>query len=115
MYCPPNPNNDHPLRPNPLQLQFACSWWSVNLYDGASKTDTHDLGFMIQPWARKAWELNSDGRAFAALVKAAESLASRFNYTVGCLRSWDVCETTRYSFKDPSKDFLVIIDNMISK
>ncbi|KXL47212.1 MAG: glycoside hydrolase family 88 protein [Acidomyces sp. 'richmondensis'] len=29
-----------------------------------------------------------------------------------CLRSWDKCHTRRYSFSGPSKDFLLIIDNM---
>jgi hypothetical protein len=81
----------------------------------ALKRDTHDLGFMIQPWARKAWELNQDHKAFDTLVTAARSLASRFNETVGSLRSWDTCVTKRYNFQDPSKDFLVIIDNMLSE
>jgi hypothetical protein len=64
---------------------------------------------MIAPWARLQWELNHDRRSFDTLHTAADTLASRFNDTVGCLRSWDTCETKVYSFTDPSTDFLVII------
>jgi hypothetical protein len=70
---------------------------------------THDLGFMIAPWARPAWELNHDSRAFATLQLAAESLLSRFSDTVGLIRSWDVCVTKRYRFQDPAQEFLVVI------
>lgn len=64
---------------------------------------------MIFPWARPAWELNHDRRAFESAITAAKSLYSRFDDTVGSIRSWDVCVTKRYKFLDPSKDFLVII------
>ncbi|RFU26838.1 hypothetical protein B7463_g9499, partial [Scytalidium lignicola] len=70
--------------------------------------------FMIAPWAKKAWDLERDPRAYSSLLVAGNSLACRFNERVGSLRSWDVCITKRYSFTDPSKDFLVIIDNMMN-
>lgn len=69
---------------------------------------------MIQPWARKAWELDRDPKALASLITAAYSLASRFNEKIGSLRSWDICKTRRYNYEDLDKDFLVIIDNMLS-
>ncbi|KAG5792378.1 hypothetical protein H9Q69_008574 [Fusarium xylarioides] len=47
-------------------------------------------------------------------MTAANTLADRFSEKVGCIRSWDVCQTKVYSFTDPSKDFLVIIDNMMN-
>ncbi|GLI80906.1 hypothetical protein PoHVEF18_009272 [Penicillium ochrochloron] len=100
--------------PHPLQLEYLCKWWTANLHQNALKRDTHDLGFMIAPWAMKAWELQRDAAAYNSLVMAAHSLASRFNKTTQCLQSWDVCVTNRYSFTDPSKDFLVIIDNMLN-
>ncbi|KAJ6013228.1 hypothetical protein N7540_007819 [Penicillium herquei] len=100
--------------PHPLQLEYLCRWWTANLHQNALRKDTHDLGFMIVPWAIKAWELNRDPAAYNSLIMAAHSLASRFNTTTQCLRSWDVCITNRYSFTDPSQDFLVIIDNMLN-
>ncbi|GJC82908.1 unsaturated chondroitin disaccharide hydrolase [Colletotrichum liriopes] len=69
---------------------------------------------MIFPWARPAWELLNDRRSYETAIAAAKSLYSRYDATVGSIRSWDVCITKRYKFLDPSKDFLVIIDNMMN-
>lgn len=101
-------------KPHPLQLQHLCQWWTVNLHQNAILKNTHDLGFMIAPWAMKAWSLHQDSQAYSSLVLAAYSLASRFDARVQSLRSWDVCYTKRYSYDDPSKEFLVIIDNMLN-
>ncbi|RAH79149.1 glycosyl hydrolase family 88 protein [Aspergillus japonicus CBS 114.51] len=100
--------------PHPLQLEHLCQWWTINLHQNALLSTTHDLGFMIAPWAIKAWELQHDARAFSTLVVAAHTLARRFCPRVQAIRSWDTCITKRYAFKDPSKDFLVIIDNMLN-
>lgn len=64
---------------------------------------------MIVPWARAAWELQNDTRGYDTVITAAKSLAGRYSPAVGCIRSWDVCVTKRYSFTDLDKDFLVII------
>ena len=98
-----------------LRLQFACRWWSHNLHQQASQRGTHDLGFLIQPWAQRGWELDGDRACYDSLVTAAYALAERFDCKVGCIRSWDTCFTKRYSFADPSEDFLVIIDNLMSE
>ncbi|KAL4751572.1 hypothetical protein BDW72DRAFT_212652 [Aspergillus terricola var. indicus] len=87
--------------PHRLQLQHLCRWWSANLHQNAARHDTHDLGFMVAPWAIKAWELHRDPQAYSSLVLAAHSLASRF-------------DPRRYSFTNPAKDFLVVIDNMLN-
>ncbi|KAI8956425.1 glycoside hydrolase family 88 protein [Daldinia sp. FL1419] len=97
-----------------LQLQFACKWWTASLYRNARLKTTHDLGFMITPWARAAWELENDARGFDTVITAAESLMTRYSQTVGCIRSWDTCITKRYSFREPDKDFLVIVDNLMN-
>ncbi|CAG8909751.1 unnamed protein product [Penicillium egyptiacum] len=111
----PKPVDNNPeIRPHPLQLEHLCRWWTANLHQNALKCDTHDVGFMIAPWAMKAWELKRDPAAFSSLVMAAHSLASRFNTVTQCLRSWDICVTNRYKFTDLSLDFLVIIDNMLN-
>ncbi|KAL2865072.1 glycoside hydrolase family 88 protein [Aspergillus lucknowensis] len=108
-----NRDSGTPL-PHRLLLLHLCQWWTANLHQNAAKRDTHDVGFMIAPWAIKAWELYRDPQSFGSLVLAAHSLASRFDERVQSLRSWDVCHTKRYSFADPSTDFLVIIDNMLN-
>ncbi|KAK4504978.1 hypothetical protein PRZ48_002941 [Zasmidium cellare] len=97
-----------------LRLQFASRWWSHNLHQQASLQGTHDLGFLIQPWTQRGWELDGDRQCYDSLVTAAYGLAERFDPKIGCIRSWDTCFTKRYSFADPSEDFLVIIDNMMN-
>jgi hypothetical protein len=79
------------------------------LHQNAQLSNTHDLGFMISPWARKAWELERDQKAYESLITAAKALAGRYNATTKCLRSWDTCVTKKYAFTDPKEDFLVII------
>lgn len=64
---------------------------------------------MIASWARVAWELENDTRAYDTVITAAKSLLSRYSPVVGCIRSWDACVTKRYSFREPDKDFLVIV------
>jgi hypothetical protein len=100
--------------PSPAKLQSAARWWSQNLHAQAYLTDTHDLGFLISPWARLGWELDGSKECYQSMVVAAHGLAARFDPTVGCIRSWDTCFTKRYAFADPKEDFLVIIDNMMS-
>ena len=100
--------------PHEIQLRHVCQWWTENLHSNARKTDTHDLGFMMGPWAMRAWAIDRDAKAYSSLLTAAHSLASRYDNKVRSLRSWDVCVTKRYQFTDPSKDFLVIIDNMLN-
>ncbi|KAL4955386.1 Six-hairpin glycosidase-like protein [Aspergillus filifer] len=110
-----NGHSPSPL-PHRLHLHHLCQWWSANLHQNAGRQDTHDLGFIIAPWAVKAWELYRDPQAYSSLVLAAHSLARRFDARVQSIRSWDECNTRRYSFtlSDRETDFLVIIDNMLN-
>ncbi|KAI2937154.1 CAZyme family GH88 [Aspergillus niger] len=102
------------LHPHPLQHEHLCRWWTANLHQNALRKDTHDLGFMITPWAMKAWTLHRDPAAYNTLILAAHSLASRFNESTQCIRSWDQCITKRYAYRNSSQDFLFIIDNMLN-
>jgi len=68
-------------------------------------TGTHDLGFMMYCSFGNALRLNPANEEYKTiLINSAKSLATRFNPTVGCIKSWD---------SKPS-DFLVIIDNMMN-
>ncbi|KAG8166025.1 hypothetical protein KVR01_004577 [Diaporthe batatas] len=97
-----------------LQLEHACTWWTENLHANAHLATTHDIGFMTMPWARPAWELRHDARALATLTAAAATLQARFSPAAGAIRSWDSCATGDYSFQDPAREFLVVIDNMMN-
>ena len=70
--------------------------------------DTHDLGFMMFCSFGNAKDLLKASKPMdykAILLQSAKSLSSRFNPSVGCIKSWDS--------KNP-KDYLVIIDNMMN-
>lgn len=67
-------------------------------------TTTHDLGFMMYCSFGNAERLNPSAENKDILMNSAKSLASRFNDTVGCIKSWD----------SSNDDYLVIIDNMMN-
>jgi hypothetical protein len=68
-------------------------------------THTHDLGFMMYCSFGNANKIEPKAEYKQILINSAKSLSTRFNPTVGCIKSWDS--------KNPS-DYLVIIDNMMN-
>lgn len=66
---------------------------------------THDIGFMLHCSFGNGLRLTGDAHYRAVLLAGAESLTTRFNPTVGCIKSWD----TRAEWPYP-----VIIDNMMN-
>lgn len=71
-------------------------------------TGTHDLGFMIFCSYGNAYRLTGDPYYKSIIEQASKSLITRFNPTVGCIRSWNT------KHKTPELDFMVIIDNMMN-
>ncbi len=67
---------------------------------------THDLGFMLYCSFGNALRLTGNKDYESVLLTGAESLASRFNPTVGSIRSWD--------HNGDKWKFPVIIDNMMN-
>ncbi len=65
---------------------------------------THDLGFMMFCPFGNAYRITKDPAYKAVLLTSAASLSTRFNPTVGCIKSWD-----HGTWKFP-----VIIDNMMN-
>ena len=67
-------------------------------------TGTHDLGFMMYCSFGNANRIASKPEYKEILLTSAKSLATRFNPTVGCIKSWD----------GKPNEYLVIIDNMMN-
>jgi unsaturated chondroitin disaccharide hydrolase len=67
-------------------------------------TSTHDLGFMMYCSFGNANRIAPQPAYKEILLTSAKSLASRFNPTVGCIKSWN----------SKASDYLVIIDNMMN-
>ncbi|KAM0331311.1 hypothetical protein ACHAQA_002981 [Verticillium albo-atrum] len=86
--------------------------WSAPLHAMATRTDTHDLGFIIMPALRRNWELTHNRESLTAIVTAADSLASRFVPSASALRSWDVLRKKDITVTDQSANLLVIVDSL---
>lgn len=67
---------------------------------------THDLGFMMLCSYGNLYKLQPSRETKQILINSAKALATRFNPTVGCIRSWGRREDT--------SEFRVIIDNMMN-
>jgi hypothetical protein len=67
---------------------------------------THDLGFMLYCSFGNGYRLTGDTAYKDILLTGAESLISRFNPLVGCIKSWD--------HANDKWQFPVIIDNMMN-
>ena len=78
--------------------------YTANLYDIRNYKGTHDLGFMIFCSYGKQYEILQDTTAANIIIETAESLISRYDETIGLIRSWDF-EQWNYP---------VIIDNMMN-
>ncbi|MEM1135897.1 MAG: glucuronyl hydrolase [Bacteroidota bacterium] len=68
-------------------------------------TRTHDLGFMLYCSFGSALKIDNDASAKEILLEGANSLISRYNENVGCIKSWDWSKEWQYP---------VIIDNMMN-
>lgn len=70
---------------------------------------THDLGFMVFCSFGNGYRLTGNEAYKDVINQASASLATRFNPTVGCIRSWNTGRKER-----PEEDYIVIIDNMMN-
>lgn len=93
-------------------LRSLCKIWSQPLHGMASRTDTHDIGFIIMPALQRDWELNSNSESLDSIITAAKSLATRYVPTAGAIRSWDCLLKKEITVTDMSQNLLVIIDSL---
>ena len=78
--------------------------WTAPLAAQATRTDTHDVGFIIGASFGNGYRLTGDPVYKTTILQAGAALATRFNPTIGAVRSWDFG-----SWQSP-----VIIDNMMT-
>lgn len=67
--------------------------------------NTHDLGFMVFCSYGNAYRITKNEDYKKIVIQASESLISRFNPKIGCIKSWDWSKEWQ---------FPVIIDNMMN-
>lgn len=93
-------------------LESLCKSWSEPLHTMASRTDTHDLGFIIEPALRLDWEITGNTRSLQSIIQAAKSLASRYNKNTNAIRSWDLINKKDIQINGMEDNFIVIIDSL---
>ncbi|PTY04976.1 glucuronyl hydrolase [Opitutaceae bacterium EW11] len=88
-----------------LRWREAATAFTAGLEGMKENRRTHDVGFMLYCSFGNGYRLTKEPRYRAILFGGAQSLATRFNPNVGCIKSWD----TRAEWPFP-----VIIDNMMN-
>ena len=82
----------------------AAESWTASVAPQATRTDTHDVGFMVGLPTSLAFEATGASTYKNSLLTAARSLATRYDPDVGATRSWDF----------GSWQFPVIVDNVVN-
>lgn len=80
--------------------------YTANIEDQKFNGKTHDMGFKMFCSYGNGYRLTNDSAYKEILIQSANTLMTRYNPAVGCLRSWD--------HNKDKWDFPVIIDNMIN-
>lgn len=95
---------------NDFWKQAAIKW--TEALEPMKKTKHHhDMGFLIYCSFGNAYRLTGDEKYKDILIEAANSLCSRYNDTVGCIKSWNY----RKAWNGKDEWFYpVIIDNMMN-
>jgi chondroitin AC lyase len=92
-------------------LQEAADAWTEKMRDMQHYTGNHDLGFMMYCSYGNAYRLEGGEENKEVLIQSAKSLSSRFNPSVGVIKSWN-----RFNSWHGNKTYQypVIIDNMMN-
>jgi unsaturated chondroitin disaccharide hydrolase len=91
--------------------KLAAEKFQAQFEDHKYKTTYHDLGFVFNCSYGNGYRLTANNAFKEVIITAGDSLITRFNPNVGCIKSWDVTggwQATR-GWKFP-----VIIDNMMN-
>jgi hypothetical protein len=86
--------------------QAAARTYTTRIEPEKTNATTHDMGFKVYCSVGQGYRLTQDAAYRTVLLEAARTLCTRFNPTVGALRSWDHHRETW--------GFPVIIDNMLN-
>lgn len=88
------------------ELKNYAKLYTARVEPAKNLTNTHDLGFMLYCSFGNGYRLTKNPGYRDVLITGVHSLATRYNPTVGAIRSWD--------FNKNVWQFPVIIDNMMN-
>lgn len=80
--------------------------YTANIEKEKTNAGTHDMGFKVYCSFGTGYRLTNDAAYKDIIIQSAKTLSTRFNPTVGCIRSWDHHKEVW--------GFPVIIDNMMN-
>ncbi|MHA4807240.1 glycoside hydrolase family 88 protein [Flavitalea flava] len=84
----------------------AARTFTAKMEKEKSNGTTHDMGFKIYCSFGNGYRLTKDKHYREVIIRAAQTLSTRFNPRIGCIRSWD--------HHKELWEFPVIIDNMMN-
>lgn len=87
------------------EFYHAASSWTQTLLSESTNTSTHDIGFIINSSVGLGYKITGNDSLKQVLLKAAESLSSRYHEKQGCIKSLD-------NFNDYA--YPVLIDNLVN-
>lgn len=91
---------------NNIEYKNLAIKWTSFLEKEKFNDKTHDMGFKIFCSYGKGYQITKNKKYKDVIIKSAKTLSTRFNDTVGSIRSWD--------FNKNNWSFPVIIDNMMN-
>lgn len=86
------------------KIEAAARKFTSRLYELKDFTGHHDLGFMVYCSYGRQWANFQEPEALQVIIDASNSLCTRFNPTIGQIRSWDFGEW----------NYPVIVDNLMN-
>ncbi|MDP4201157.1 MAG: glycoside hydrolase family 88 protein [Bacteroidota bacterium] len=86
------------------QIKQHAKLFSDRLEGMQNATNTHDIGFIVYCSYGNGYRLTGDADYKAKIIRAAQSLCTRFSPVTGCIKSWD----------RGAGVYPVIIDNMMN-
>jgi unsaturated chondroitin disaccharide hydrolase len=85
-------------------FKSAAERWTAGIADQQFDTGTHDVGFKVFDSFGIGYRLFPSESYKKVILQAAQTLATRFNPVIGCIKSWD----------NRKWNYPVIIDNMMN-
>ena len=90
------------------ELKKMAQNYTLRVEDQKYTTTNHDVGFMIFCSFGNGYRITGDTTYKYVIDTASQSLSTRFNEKIGCIRSWD------YASWNKQWQYPVIIDNMMN-
>jgi rhamnogalacturonyl hydrolase YesR len=93
---------------NDEQIRDWAEIYSKRVEKEKYTTDNHDIGFIIFCSYGNAYRITGNEEYLDVIATAAQSLSTRYNKKIGCIRSWD------HAPWNAQWQYPVIIDNMMN-